>query len=142
MLKLDKHVGQVNLIASVGAGGSIGPSGALPDYIDKEEAAAMQEWFLNLTAGGIVVIGGRTLRMLEERGFTGLNQAHMLVIWSGEDVDQTVEGLLEANLPIFIAGGEYTFKSFMPHVTQFFIRRAPIKGPHEVYMPELFGRAQ
>ncbi|ARB05728.1 dihydrofolate reductase [Synechococcus virus S-ESS1] len=136
---------QVNLVAMVGAGGSIGPSGGLPCPLRREEAETFQQWFLDLTRHGIIVIGYRTLQIMRETGFVSMGSDYLLVCWNRDglyDPDQFLEELKRAGKPIFICGGRKTYETFMPHVQQFFIRRVALSAPHDHFMPALFGRMQ
>ena len=137
---------QVNLVAVIGAGGTIGPSDALPHMMYEEEATAFENWFIELTRGGLIVIGHRSWVWLHQRGFSGvLSEEHMFAPWSRDSVtdpDQFMECCKAVGKPIFICGGLATYTAFMPYVQQFFIRRVALDGPHDNYMPPLFGRTQ
>ena len=133
---------QVNLVAVVGQGGAIGPADALPEIMDRAEAEWFQEWFMDLTAGGIIVMGHRSLGWLQERG-ASLGPEHTLISWTRDatyDPDDFLSALYEMDRPIFICGGLTTYQTFMPYVRQFFIRRVGLNAPHDNYMPPLFGR--
>ena len=39
---------------------------------------------------------------------------------------------------VFIAGGRQTYDAFLPFCTNFFIRKAPIKGRPDLYLPPIF----
>lgn len=136
---------QINLVACVGVGGSIGPSDNLPLIESKEEAADFEEWFLELTRGGIIVLGHNSFVMLRDRGFTGLHPDWTMVVWSRDgvyDPGEFLSALQERGKPIFICGGKKTYQTFMPYVTQFFIRRVSLLPPYENFMPPLFRRLQ
>ena len=145
---------QVNLVAVVGAGGAIGPADALPQMMYEDEAAGFEQWFLDLTEGGIIVLGGRSFRWLVERGLD-LGPTHQVCVWTRENShaphtgktghltpDDFLQGLYTQEKPIFVCGGLTTYEVFMPYVRQFFIRRVALKAPHDNYMPPLFGRSQ
>lgn len=143
---MQDDVSQVNLVAVVGAGGAIGPSDDLPSMMDLGEAIAFQEWFTELSRGGLVVVGHRSFNWLLKRGFQGFqDDEHYVAPWSREsiyDPDEFMEQCKKMNRPIFICGGLATYQTFMPYVQQFFIRRVALHGPHDNYMPPLFGRTQ
>jgi dihydrofolate reductase len=137
--------GQVNLVAAVGIGGTIGPADGLPMMTDKAEATEFEEWFMDLTRGGIIVLGHNSLHWLRHRGFFGLPNDWQLVCWSpryGTDPDTFMAALEERDRPIFICGGLNTYETFMPYVKQFFIRRVTMHPPFDNYLPPLFGRPQ
>ncbi len=133
---------QVNLVAAVGPGGTIGPADGLPSMIDKDEAIDFQNWFLDMTRGGIIILGKRSEGWLHERGFYGLPDEWCIETWERQDPDEFMTALKERNKPIFISGGLRTYETFMPYVTQFFIRRVAMHSPYENYLPPLFGRLQ
>ena len=131
---------QVNLVAAVGPGGTIGPADGLPMMVD--EAMDFQDWFLDLTHGGIIVLGHNSYHWLLGRGFSGFGPGWMLAVWGRQDPQEFIEALMELGQPIFISGGLKTYETFIPYVKQFFIRRVAMHPPHENYMPPLFRRTQ
>lgn len=136
---------QVNLVAAVGIGGAIGPADALPKFIDEEEAEFFQRWFFDLTEGGIIVLGHDSLRLMRKIGFRGMAEGWSMSCWTrshGLTPDAYMDALQKTGKPIFIAGGHETFRTFMPYVKQFFIRRVELAPPHDNYLPPLFGRTQ
>lgn len=136
---------QINLVAVVGQGGAIGPSDGLPEMMYEAEAMWFENWFVDLTRGGVIVLGHKSMEWMNERGGAALSKDHMLVVWTRDatyDPDQFLAALQEIGKPIFICGGFTTYQTFMPYVQQFFIRRVALKAPHDNYMPPLFGRTQ
>lgn len=136
---------QISLVACVGVGGSIGPSDGLPLIESKEEAEDFEAWFLELTRGGIIVLGHNSAEMLMSRGFTGLSPDWTIIRWSKNGLyepEKFLEVLQKSGKPIFICGGKKTYQTFMPYVTQFFIRRVSLLPPYENFMPPLFRRLQ
>lgn len=137
---------QVNLVAVVGAGGAIGPADALPQMMYEEEARWFEEWFTGLTEDGIIILGGQSYRWLVQRGLS-LGPNHMIALWSRQDEstrcpETFLRTLSTLDKPLFVCGGLRTYQTFMPFVTQFFIRRVALDGPHDNYLPPLFGRPQ
>lgn len=139
------------MVAAVGIGGAIGPFDTMPRLIDEDERNFFQKWMLDLTRGGVIVIGGRTLTLMEQDGFAGLTPEHQIILWTRQTAQHNggpvepgdfLEALKELGKPIFICGGKTTFQTFMPYVKQFFVRRVEMCGPHENFMPPLFGRTQ
>ena len=137
---------QVNLVAVAGAGGAIGPFDGLPMMVDEDEALAFEDWFTELTRGGVIVMGHRSWVWLHDRGFSGtLSDEHLFAPWSRDSVvdpDQFMDLCKSMGKPIFICGGLTTYRTFMPYVQQFFIRRVALHPPHDNYMPPMFGRTQ
>lgn len=148
------EIPQVNLVAVVGRGGAIGPADGPPMLTHEDEAEWFQEWFWDLTEDGIIVLGGRAFRWLTDQS-PPISSKHTIVAWSRSNShaahtgktglltpDDFLGALKDADKPIFICGGLNTYRTFMPYVTQFFIRRVAINTPHDNYMPPLFGRSQ
>lgn len=138
------HVARVNLIAAVGFGGAIGVEGVLPIFRDKAQAQTFTEYLRDLTEGGQVVVGGRTMQMMLDLGWRPPKTVDMMVwnrevqsMWSADDM---VMAMRQNGKPIFIIGGAYTFKSFMPHVENVFLTRAALDMSRgiPVYLPNLF----
>lgn len=138
----------VNMVAVVGQQGFIGCSGELPQFNDPAFAQAFQAWVMSLTMGGVMVIGGRSYGYLLERGFPGFEptSAWKVAVWNRaaqreNDPVTFLRRNAHPNRPVFVMGGAYTFRCFLPYVRQFFIRRTVLLGPLDVQMPDLFGRA-
>lgn len=134
---------RVNMIAIVGASGNIGPSVGPTQFASKEDAHEWSQWFLDMTRGGIIVVGRTTYEMMEGMGWNGPDMNHAFAIWSrglGETPDEFMDSLKGEGVPIFIAGGKTTFEVFMPYVDMFFIRRTHLLNPHGHTMPDLFGK--
>jgi len=58
------------------------------------------------------------------------------------DPDLMLSDLMLSGRDIHIAGGRNTFATFAPYATEFNIRRVALTGPHQLFMPNLFGRFQ
>lgn len=133
---------QVNLIAVVAAGGNIGPENGPLAFLDPEEAQDWSEWFLEVTEGGIVVVGTNTLHMMSRQGWWGPQKGTLYTCWSRSlkvTPEQFIDKLKEECRPIFIAGGRKTYELFMPFVDMMFIKRTQAASHRHHKMPDLFG---
>ena len=133
---------QLNMVVAVGAGGNIGPRNGLPIFRDPEEGKEFRDWFMEMSAGGICIVGSHTFQMMMQTGWPGPDKDHPVAIWTrmmGLTPDKFFETLCRENKPMFLIGGEKTYQAFMPYVTHFFIRRAELIGPAGCHLPPLFG---
>jgi dihydrofolate reductase len=133
---------EINLVAAVGRGGAIGPKDGLPRFKSHAEGVAFGKWFMDMSAGGVILTGRKTFEMLDESGWRPAANCRVAV-WTRQAGLTPEEYLTEAKqfgVPIFVIGGQSTYAAFMPHVTQFLIRRAELRGPTHCHMPPMFGR--
>lgn len=131
---------QVNLVAAVGPGGSLGPKVGLPLFVDPVEARIYEDWFLELVYGGVVLLDRTSAHYMRDSGFLTMPEGTTLAIWDEETpAYRCLPGLQQHGVPIFIVGSGRLYEEFMPFVQQFFIRRVALKGPHETFFPKLFG---
>ncbi len=130
---------QVNLIAAIGPGGSLGPKDGLPLFADPEEARIYTHWFLDLCQGGILIIDEPTLQKMVRAGFRGFEDRDMFV-WQGQAPEAVLPNLEELGRPMFVVGSEELYRAWMPWVKQFFVRRVEMIGPHETFLPNPFGK--
>lgn len=128
----------INIVAAVGPGGSLGPRDGIPLFVDHEEGHIFNEFFVELSKGGLVVMDREIAVKLSGFGFRGFPEADLL-LWNGEPVEDFLEHFKEIGKPVFVTGSAAIFEAFNPWATQFFIRRAELQGPHETFMPNPFG---
>lgn len=142
------NIAQLNLVAVIGRQGFIGNAGERPTFQTESEAVEFQGRFVQLCAGGTVIVGGRTYAYLVKHGFRRESAPFQTFVWDREtqrmmQPEDAVAALADDGDPIFLAGGRYTYECFMPWVQQMFITRAALTiGTDPLYMPELFGRTQ
>lgn len=122
----------VRLIAAVGRDGQLGLGGKLPwhDPLDLK-------WFRETTMGGVVLMGGRTYDTVGQ--LPGRDRAR----WGGKTSPFTVLQQVSARhrgKTIWIAGGSWTYLSFMPFVRVAVISRIDYDGLADAYMPPLWGQ--
>lgn len=133
---------QVNLIAVVANGGNIGPEGGPLEFLDRDEAAEWSEWFMEMTEGGIVVVGTNTLKMMAKQGWTGPHGKTVYTCWSRNlkmQPEEFIDRLKQDGRPIFIAGGQKTYELFAPFADMMFIKRTQAASHRHHTMPDLFG---
>lgn len=129
---------QVNLVAAIGPGGSLGPKEGLPIFKDRDEARIYEEWFADTIAGGIVIMDDHTVRLMAQNGYTGPD-GYDLVVWEGQPPEALLPAVQATGKPIFVVGSADLYRAFMPWVKQFLVRRVEMVGPHETFMPNPFG---
>lgn len=122
----------VRLIAAVGRDGQLGLRGKLPwhDALDLR-------WFRENTIGGIVLMGARTFDAV------GPLPGRARARWTGKTEPYTVLRQISARYPgktIWVAGGSWTYLSFMPFVRIAVITRIDYDGLADAYMPPLWGQ--
>lgn len=122
----------IRLIAAVGRNGQLGFRGRLPwhDPVDLR-------WFRENTIGGIVLMGARTFDAVGE--LPGRARAR----WGGKTDPSTVLRQLTARYQrktIWVAGGAWTYISFMQYVRIAVITRIDYDGLADVYMPPIWGQ--
>jgi dihydrofolate reductase len=136
------NLAAINLIAVVGAGGNIGPELGPLVITDKRVAQEWSQWFMELTRGGILVIGSNTIRTMKAMGWQGPDNDRAFAVWTrkmGYQPPEFLDSLRKDGRPIFIAGGAKTYELFGPHVEQFFIRRTQVSSDHHHTLPDFFG---
>jgi len=117
----------INLIMAADDNGGIGLDGKIP-WRDPEDL----KWFMNLTMGGIVVVGYNTAQALPE--LPGR------IVWTMER-NTTPDDILEDQAfgffphlkhseQLWIAGGAKTYAQWMPYIDRFYISH--IKGTFDV----------
>jgi dihydromethanopterin reductase len=121
----------IRLIAAVGRSGQLGLGGNLPwrDPIDLR-------WFKETTMGGVVLMGGRTYDTV------GVLPGRIQARWSGRASPFAVLTQIterHKGKVIWIAGGSFTYASFMPFVRIAVITRIDYDGEADSYMPPLWG---
>lgn len=133
---------KLNLIAGVGKQGQLGLNGQLPwhDIYDLM-------WFRNMTIGHVLIMGKRTAQNLEKKGLNLSNR--YLEIFDGRYNDPLIflnrvreqhkDSL--THIGIWLAGGEYTYRVFAPHVDGLkLISYIDYDGPADTYFPfEAYG---
>jgi dihydromethanopterin reductase len=125
----------VRLIAAVGQRGQIGIRGRLP-WSDPKDLV----WFWDQTKDGVVIVGRRTAEKLPPL------PRRRLVVWGGKSnpgkviADQVAINKIEGTPErvIWIAGGAYTYQSFMSFVRYSLITRIDYDGPADTFMPPLW----
>ena len=122
-------IDDIRLIAAVGRRGQLGLNGTIP----WKEPADLK-WFMTLTEGCVVILGNRTASVIGEL------KGRYIYRWYGDNPKKTIEKIehLWPHLPIWIAGGAYTYKAFMPHVKRAIITRVDYDGPADVWMEPLW----
>lgn len=132
----------VNLIALVGPHGEIGHAdGSRPEF---EGVKASMHWFLDTVGEGIVVCGRVTVDQMKRDGVDLENLPYNMAVFTrqmGPPTPQDFLRMLGNAFPgkdVFIAGGRQTYDAFLPFCTNFFIRKAPIKGSPDLYLPPIF----
>lgn len=126
----------INLIAAVGDNGQIGLDGKLPWARDDED----MKFFYNTTQFGILIMGARTAKALNwQEGI--LPGRRLLYHYHGENPAETIGRIRYHNSrdPIWICGGTYTYRMFMPYVRRCYITRNRYNGPADATMPPLWG---
>ena len=139
----------VSLLAGVGRGGLIGCEGHLPKFENIEMAKSFQAMMNRTLEGGIAIMGGRTYRRSVEVGFDKRACKFETIVWDRgaqeffRDPMDLLTNLAVDNKPIFIVGGEYTFRTFLPFVDHIILSRVPlILDGNPIYMPDMFATVQ
>lgn len=117
----------VYLIAAVGNSGQLGHEGRLP-WSDREDLL----WFRSMTMNQRLVVGYRTQLTLPPL------PGREVILCRQDPAAQIVELDPNAQRPIWIAGGEKTYRLWLPFVARFFISRIDYTGPADTYMPTLW----
>lgn len=124
----------VNLIAAVGRRGQLGLGGKIP-WRDIDD----MRWFRDTTSRGLTVIGKRTFGGIPPTVFLGrrvwivnrencnCHDPEEVIRLSGGEVDN-----------IWVAGGEFVYRLWMPYVKRAFITLADYDGDADTYMPPLW----
>jgi dihydrofolate reductase len=130
----------VTLIAIVGADAAIGPADGLPIFSDHEDQERHARWMLNLTKGGITVIGSNTLKIMNSVSRVTTTEDYQLAIWSrshGLSPEKFLDTLKQEGRPIFIAGGQKTYETFTPYCHNFYIRRSALSSRSDYHLPPI-----
>lgn len=135
---------QVNLIAAVGRRGQLGLGGKIP-WRDMDDL----RWFRETTQGGVIIIGKRTFDNIPPTIFLGRR------LWivtrencnchDPEEVIALAAGMLDEAIDktpgrdaIWISGGEFVYRLWMPYVRRAFITLVDYDGEADTYMPPLW----
>lgn len=131
----------INLIAAVGQYGEIGYKGRIP-WLDDPSIANVTKadlaWFAKQTAGGVLIVGGRTFNEMLGMGFNP--RTRDVCVWNGMSRPGEVVESLEARYPhreLWICGGAHTYREFMPFVQRFHISRLPWTGKADAFLPPI-----
>lgn len=131
----------INMIAAVGQRGELGFQGRIP-WRDDDGMAAITDadlgWFAKQTAGGVLVVGGRTWSEMLTMGFRPGDRD--VKRWDGRMpvrpfLDEVKR--MHRDQEIWICGGGYTYESFMPYVQRFHISLIPWTGQADTYLPPI-----
>lgn len=130
----------VNLIAAVGRRGQLGLGGRIP-WSDPEDL----RWFRQMTMGGVVVIGNRTWQGIQHAGLDGrrvwiVDRRNCDCIYPDELIrmaDDTIDKTPE-HRTIWVAGGEFVYRKWMPYVRRAFITLVDYDGDADTWMPPLW----
>lgn len=132
----------ISLIALTGPEGQIGYStGVRPEFFGPEAAF---KWFLDTVGDGIVVCGRVTVSSMIRDGVDPSDLPYSLAIFTrkyGPPNPESFLDMLAKAFPgkdVFIAGGRQTYDAFLPFCTNFFIRKAQVKGSPDLYLPPIF----
>lgn len=130
----------INLIAAVGENGEIGFEGRIPWLNDPRIANVTKAdlaWFAKQTENGFLIVGGRTYREMLDMGFRPGTRE--VAVYDGETDPRTlIEGIeTHYSREIWICGGAYTYRKFMPYVQRFYVSRIPWTGKADAFLPPL-----
>ena len=127
----------INMIAAVGQRGELGFQGRIPWQDDPALAEITKSdlgWFAKQTAGGVLVVGGRTYAEMMTMGFRPGDRE--VKRWDGSPVRPFLAEI-ERTHPgqeIWICGGGHTYATFTPYVQRFHISTIPWTGQADVYL--------
>lgn len=135
----------ISLVALVGADANIGGRDDLPVFADTSERDRQAAWFEQLSVGSIIVMGSNTIKIMQSKGFMGVDSQRMLVAWTREN-QQTPEEFLDhlrlAGRHIIIAGGARTFRTFAPFCDSYYLRRVTLINPPDFRLDPIFSSWQ
>jgi len=128
----------VNLIAAVGDNGEIGLSEGLPWERDQED----MRFFYEQTRGGSLIMGARTARALNWHESQILSGGRIVFHYHGADPLKVIEQIqqIKPHSAIWICGGTFTYRMFLPYVRRCFITRNKYNGNADSFMPPLWGQ--
>jgi dihydromethanopterin reductase len=133
----------INLIAAVGTYGEIGYKGRIP-WRDDTSIANITDadlgWFAKQTSGDLLIVGSRTYEEMLMMGFRPGDRE--VVRWNGQEPARIFLDAVERANPgrdVWVCGGAWTYKAFMPFVQRVYISRIPWTGPADRYMPPIIG---
>ena len=126
----------INLIAAMGRRGEIGFQGRIP-WRDTELIHADLGWFAKQTAGGVLIVGGRTYAEMLTMGFRPGDRD--VKRWGGSPVQPFLADVTHdhPDQEIWICGGGYTYATFMPYVQRFHIALIPWTGQADTFLPPI-----
>lgn len=127
----------INMIAAVGQRGELGFQGNIPwrNEIPADLLKSDLGWFAKQTAGGVLVVGGRTYEEMLTMGFNPGDRE--VKRWDGRTPARPFLTTLQLGHPgqeIWICGGGHTYATFMPYVQRFHISLIPWTGQADVYL--------
>lgn len=128
----------INLIAAVGQRGEIGFQGRIPWRNETEITDADLGWFAKQTAGGVLVVGGRTYAEMLTMGFRPGDRE--VKRWDGHIPARAFLTSIQIGHPdqeIWICGGGYTYSTFLPYVQRVHISLIPWTGQADTYLPPI-----
>lgn len=121
---------QVNLIAAIGKRGQIGLNQTLP-WFNAEDLA----FFKEATRGGILLFGQRTYDGLRDRDFPGRLRCNYARHHQPQSLLKEIARRYPG-WPIWIAGGEQTYRDFAPFVDGLKILSVvDYDGPADTWFP-------
>ena len=132
----------VHLIAATGLSGQIGLNGEIPwhndpafDAITRKDVAQ----FTRMTAGGVLVMGSITAKMLPANFREG---DRAVLAWSRASFSSPRELLAYAQAvhrgrDVWICGGQKVYELFMPFVDWFHVSVLPYDGPADRFLPPI-----
>lgn len=127
----------VKLIAAVGLNGQIGLNEMLPWARDRED----MQFFYNHTRGSSLIMGARTARKLQWGHKQMISGGRIVYHYHGETPDTFID-MINDDWPqkedVWICGGAYTYKRFLPYVRRSYITQMRYDGPADSYMPPLW----
>lgn len=134
----------LSLIAIVGEGAYIGSTGSVPVFADPEERARVEAQAMAATAGGHLIVGRATAELMTVYGRSIDDPIgdRTVTVWT-RALDLTVPEFIiraeETGRPVFVIGGQTTFRLFAPFCETLILMRAQLKpaAGYPLTMPPL-----
>lgn len=132
----------VSLFAVVGADLNLGPKDDMPRFASMAAYQQCLGFLEAITRNQVMVVGSRTMKIMEHYGYQLSRTAETVVPWSrsyGVSPEEFLAQLEAENngRNIYICGGEKTFEIFAPFCEAFYIRRAAMVTPPDHRLPPI-----
>lgn len=96
-------------------------------------------WFYKTTRGGSLIVGARTARALGWTDMQTLVGGSVVFFYYGDEPDMLIDKCAAARQSdVWICGGIYTYKRFMPYVNRAYIACNVKSDPAYILMPPLW----